>query len=187
MIIGITGTNGAGKGAVVDYLVKTKGFTHFSCSGYIARELAQRGIASDRSAMRMMGNELRATHGAGYLVEVALAERSEGAHMVIESIRSSEEAAALRRAGGALLLVDADRSVRYERIISRGSSKDVVDFNTFVEQEEREWHGAEGAHDMDIKVVMDTADFRIYNNGTFDALGAQIDDVLARIIANERH
>jgi dephospho-CoA kinase len=30
MIIGITGTDGAGKGAVVDYLVAQKGFTHYS-------------------------------------------------------------------------------------------------------------------------------------------------------------
>lgn len=38
-IIGITGTLGAGKGTVVDYLVKNKGFNHFSVGDYLIDEI----------------------------------------------------------------------------------------------------------------------------------------------------
>lgn len=42
LIIGITGTNGAGKGTVVEYLVKEKGFSHYSVSGYLTQILKRR-------------------------------------------------------------------------------------------------------------------------------------------------
>jgi len=35
LIIGITGTLGAGKGTIVEYLVKNKNFKHYSVSGYL--------------------------------------------------------------------------------------------------------------------------------------------------------
>jgi hypothetical protein len=38
-IIGITGTLGAGKGTVVDYLIKQKNFRHYSISGYLKEKV----------------------------------------------------------------------------------------------------------------------------------------------------
>ena len=35
-IIGITGTLGAGKGTIVDYLVQKKGYVHYSVRSFIA-------------------------------------------------------------------------------------------------------------------------------------------------------
>ena len=43
MIIGITGTDGAGKGSVVDYLVKEKGFVHYSGRGVIVEAIEAKG------------------------------------------------------------------------------------------------------------------------------------------------
>ena len=59
MVIGITGTNGAGKGALVDYLVAEKGFTYYSSSGFLAEELDRRGIEKTRTNLRGVGNEFR--------------------------------------------------------------------------------------------------------------------------------
>src|SRR3989344_3951257 len=42
MIIGVTGTNGAGKGTVVDYLVSKKGFKHYSAREFIVEEVIKR-------------------------------------------------------------------------------------------------------------------------------------------------
>jgi dephospho-CoA kinase len=181
-IIGITGTNGAGKGAVVDYL-KQKGFTHYSASGYISEELQRRGLELSRTNMRMVGNEFREKFGSGYLVTHFLeaAQESGVKDVAIESIRSTGEAQKLKDAGGILLGIDADRKIRYERIFKRKSGKDLIDFGTFVEQEEREWYGVEGSHDMNIRAVMDMADYTIENNGTIEELQIQIDAVLAKL------
>ncbi len=179
MILGVTGTNGGGKGTVVDYL-KTKGFIHYSVSGEIAKEAERRGLHPDRPTLGMIGNELRALHGAGYFVALFKdrAAASGVRDLVIESIRSLGEAEALRSAGGALLAVDADRHVRYGRIIGRGSHKDKVDFEIWRMQEEKEWHN-QAAHDMDVPGVMSRADFTIDNDGTLVELHAKLDEVLA--------
>jgi len=182
MIIGITGTNGAGKGVVVDYLVQQKGFTHFSSSGRISEILKERGMELSRTNMRAVGNELRAKYGSGYLVEVALAEAKKRGltNVAIESIRSTGEAEVLKQAGGKLLMIDAERKIRYERIFARKSGKDLIDFETFVLQEEREWFGTEGAFDMNIRPVMEMADHRIENNISLSDLYQQIDDFLQK-------
>jgi dephospho-CoA kinase len=183
MIIGITGTNGAGKGSAVAYLAAEKGFTHYSSSGYLAEELERRGVEKTRSNLRALGNEFRQKHGSGYLTETFLkmAKASRVTDLVIESIRSTGEAQKLKEAGGVLIIIDADRKLRYERIYARRSGKDLVDYDAFVEQEEREWYGTLGGHDMNIKTVMDMADHRIENNGTLEDLQREIDSVLARI------
>ncbi|OGG41581.1 hypothetical protein A2837_00360 [Candidatus Kaiserbacteria bacterium RIFCSPHIGHO2_01_FULL_46_22] len=182
MIIGITGTNGAGKGVVVDYL-KSKGFAHYSNSGYISEELVRRGMELTRSNMRLVGNEFRERYGAGYLAEVALQKAAESGveNIANEAIRSTGEAQKIKEAGGYLILVDADRKTRYERIFKRKSGKDLIDFDTFVEQEEREWYGTEGEHDMNIRKVMDMADFSILNDSTVEELYKKIDEVLSKI------
>lgn len=177
MIIGITGTNGAGKGVVVDYLVQQKGFTHFSSSGRISEELTRRKMELSRTNMRLVGNEFREKYGSGYLVEAALKDAQEMGvtNIVIESIRSAGEADVLKKEGGKLLVVDADRALRYERIFARRSGKDLINFETFVEQEEREWYGIEGEHDMNIQSVIKMADYTIMNDISLEDLYKQID------------
>ena len=183
MIIGITGTNGAGKGEVVKYLVEQKGFTHYSASEFLAEELIRRGREKDRPQLRLLGNEFREQYGNGYLVRVFLekAAQSDAENTIIESVRNTGEVAELKAAGGVLLVVDADRKVRYDRITSRGSEKDNVDFDTFVAQEEREWHGSAGVHDMNIMDVIKMADYTIMNNGTLEELHAQVDAMLEKM------
>lgn len=186
MIIGITGTNGAGKGTVVEYLVKHKGFRHYSNSGYISEELQRRGMELSRSNMRLVGNEFRQKYGPGYLAEVAIKQaKEEGVKdFVNEAIRSTGEAKKIKEAGGYLLAVDADRKIRYDRIFARKTGKDLIDFDTFVEQEEREWYGDEGEYDMNIKKVMEMADHTIYNDNHTEELYKALEDFLSSIENN---
>lgn len=60
LIIGITGTNGAGKGTAVEYLVKEKGFSHYSVSGYLTQVLKRRKKEINRDNLREIANEIRA-------------------------------------------------------------------------------------------------------------------------------
>ena len=51
IIIGITGTLGAGKGTIVDYLVKNKGYHHYSVRAYLTEEIKRRNLPVNRDSM----------------------------------------------------------------------------------------------------------------------------------------
>lgn len=58
-IIGITGTLGAGKGTIVDYLVQQYGFVHFSVRAYLIQQIQKANLAVNRDSMVIVANELR--------------------------------------------------------------------------------------------------------------------------------
>jgi dephospho-CoA kinase len=178
MIYGITGTIGAGKGTVVQYFVQEKGFKHYSVREFLSEEIRKRGVVEDRNSFREVANELRKTHTPAYIIEklYARAIESEGC-AIIDSIRALGEAIFLKDNGVKIIAVDADREIRYERIRTRASVTDHVDFKTFVLQEDRELR-AEEAHDMNIRGVMKMADFHIKNNGTVKDLYKSISEVV---------
>jgi dephospho-CoA kinase len=181
MTLGVTGTNGAGKGAIVEYLVQ-KGFKHYSVREEIIRELERSGLPIDRPHMGEVGNALREKNGPGYFCNLFITEAKEKAikDIVIESIRSPGEVHALKELGGILLAVDAERKIRYERVVLRGSATDKIDFDTWVAQEEKEW-GNTAITDMDIPGVMRMADYTLTNNGSVEELNAQVDSVLEKV------
>jgi len=179
MTIGITGTNGGGKGTVVEYLVATKGFRHYSVREFLTAELEKSGREVNRSEMRLLANEIRATKDPAYIIR-SLYEQSvqDGVeNAVIESIRNVGEAEFLLSKAVFLLAVDADQERRFHRVQERRSATDQVDFLTFVYHEEREMH-PEGPHDMDIRGVMRHAHATIMNDGSLNELHTNIERVL---------
>ena len=182
MIIGITGTDGSGKGTVVEYLVKEKGFVHYSARAIWEEEIARQGIENNRANMRVVANELRAKHGYDYSVahylEKAITDVTE--HAVIESQRAIAEAETLKANGGVLLAVDADPEIRYKRITKRGSATDHVSFGRFQELEAIEMDDPDPAG-MQKAAVIKMADYTITNNGSLEELHTQINEVLGKI------
>jgi dephospho-CoA kinase len=182
MIIGITGTIGAGKGTVVDYLLKTKGFTHYSVRNLLIEEIEKQGKTfDDRGALRDMANELRRTYGPSYVIETLHARAKEdGGNALIESVRAIAEGEFLKQQGAYILAVDADRKARYQRIVERGFETDHVDFETWVTEEERELASTE-PWDMNVIGVMQMADYRIENDGTLEELHQKVEEMLATL------
>lgn len=179
VIIGITGTIGAGKGTVVDYLVKNKGFKHFSARGLIVEEIEKRGLENNRDNMVVVGNDLRLKFGPGYVAEELFkrAEKSDE-NAVIESLRTVGEIETLRKKGKFVLLaVDADSKIRYERVIVRGTSTDNVSFEKFLADEEKEMTSTD-PNKQNLKKCIEMADFKIDNNGTLEELSSKIEEVL---------
>lgn len=182
ILIGITGTNGSGKGTVVDYLVKEKGFKHYAARDFLTRALMERDIPVDRSSMRLIANELRAKYEPAHVIKSLYADavRDGCERVVIESVRNIGEATFLKSEGAILLAVDADQMLRYTRVQERRSATDQVDFLTFIEHEEREMRPV-GPHDMDLRGVMALADVTIENSGSLKDLHDQIDRVIGTL------
>lgn len=183
MLIGITGTDGAGKGAVVSYLVEKKGFVHYSARAILEEEFKRRGIESNRVNMRFLANELRAKHGNDYVVSYFLKKIAEEKpkDAVIESIRATAEVETLKANDGVLLAVDADRLLRYERITGRRSSSDKVTFDEFVAHEELEMNDPD-PNGMQKAEVIKMADHTIMNDGTMEELRVQIEEFLTSFV-----
>lgn len=183
MIIGITGTLGAGKGTVVEHLKATYGFAHFSAREFITREVEQRGLPVNRDTMQSVANDLRASHGPGYISqELHRQATAAGGHAVIESVRTPGELAVLRAAGDFMLFaVDADPRVRYERITLRNTETDHVSFEQFLADEKEEMASDDPNH-QNIAAVIRQADHAFTNNGTVEDLYRQVDAVMAPLI-----
>lgn len=180
MIVGLTGSFGAGKGCVADYLV-SKGFRHFSARSFIILEIDRRGLRVNRDSMTTVANDLRKQHGPTYIFEqlVEMA-REHGGDCVVESIRAVAEAQYLKSQGGFVLGVDADPKLRYERIVNRGSETDNVTFEEWRDQEIRE-SNPDDPTKQDIFGALKESNVVVRNEGTIEELHQQIDEVLEQI------
>lgn len=175
MIIGITGTIGAGKGTIVASLV-THGFTHYSASGMLRQILNEEHITPNRDSYSALAREIRARDKAGIarlLHKQALKEGAE--HYIIEALHDVGEAEYIKSIGGVIIGIDADVRTRYERAKLRGSEKDDVTFEEFQAHVAREEEGGEGHH---IRAVLAMADHVLINNGTKEALESQVQTLL---------
>ena len=181
--IGITGTLGAGKGTIVDYLQKEKGFSHYSVRAFLIDEIKARGMEVNRDSMTLVGNDLRAQHSPSWIIEQLYQQaQASGKNCIIESIRTPGEVDTLRsKPNFYLFAVDADPRVRYDRAVLRGSETDHIDYDTFLADEQREMDNAD-PNKQNLKYCIQQADYCFDNNGTIDDLNQQVEQVLGKIM-----
>ncbi|MBS3151651.1 AAA family ATPase [Candidatus Woesearchaeota archaeon] len=181
MIIGITGTLGAGKGTVVEFL-KQKGFAHFSVRDFLTQELEKRNLLVNRDNLLFIANKLREENSPGYIVERLYEKARNGTKDgVIESLRSVGEVEVLKNKGAFhLIAIDADIKKRYERVKQRKSSTDNITFEKFAEDEKIETTSEDPTKSNLLKCI-ELADFRIENNGDLNDLKNEVDKIYAEI------
>jgi dephospho-CoA kinase len=180
IIIGITGTLGAGKGEIVSIL-KIKNFTHYSVRDFLTQELKRRNTEVNRDTMTLLANELRKIHSPRYIIEQLYNQAvAKGEDAVIESVRTPGEIDFLKsqkKGTFYLLAVDADQKIRYERIVGRKSDLDKVSFEKFVSDEQREMISSDPTK-QSISECMRRADVVIRNDGNLDDLAHQVEQFL---------
>jgi dephospho-CoA kinase len=177
MIVGLTGSFGAGKGYVADYLVDKKGFAHFSARTFIFEEAKRRGldISKGREVTIPVANDLRKKYGPAYIIEQLMQRAKEhDGDVVIESLRAIAEVKYIQEHGGLVLGVDADPLVRYERIVKRGSETDHVSFEKWKQQEQEE-SNPDDPTKQDIFGALRESDHIIMNTTSLEQLEADID------------
>ena len=176
MIIGITGTIGAGKGTVVEYL-KSKGFVQYSSSKLLGELVEKEGNPKTRDFLSPMATRLQLEYQGG-VVEKNYRERyliEKPTNAIFEAIHRQSEANFLRSVGGIIIGVDADLEKRFARTkIRMEGEKDEKDFEDFKKQSALEDEG-KGARDNNIRAVINSAEYKLVNNATIEELQAQID------------
>jgi len=179
IIIGITGTLGAGKGTIVEYLVKEKGFAHYSVRAFLLEKIRKTGLPENRDSMYNLANELRAIHGPSYVTDQLYEEAARsGKNCIIESIRTPGEIESLRKKGNFYLFaVNADPVIRYGRITVRQSETDKIPFAIFLENESREM-GTTDPNKQNLGKCIAAADFLFENNGSREELIMQVENIL---------
>lgn len=183
LIIGITGTLGAGKGTIVEYLIKKWNFRHLSVRGYLLKEIEKAGLPANRDSMVTVANKLRARNSPSFIVDElykeALISRE---NCIIESIRTPGEVMSLREKENFFLLaVDAKPELRFNRITLRKSETDSIDFQTFLDNEKREMD-SDDPNNQNIRKCMQMSDYRFENNGTVRELEQRVDKVIRELI-----
>lgn len=181
-IIGITGTLGAGKGTIVDYLVIEKGFKHYSVRKFLSVEIEKKGLPVNRDTMTDMANKLRACHSPAYIIEQLYKKAvKDGGKAIIESIRTPGEVEFLKKQGEFYLIaIDADPKIRYDRITLRATETDNISFDTFMANEKREFTTSD-ANKQNLNRCIEMADLVIQNNGNISELHKQLEKNLERI------
>ena len=186
VIIGITGTIGAGKGTVVEYLVQKKNFVHYSVREFLTEEINKRNLPLNRDSMVLVANELRDKNSPSYIID-CLYERARevGKNAVIESIRNVGEITSLRQKGNfCLLAVDAVPKMRYRRILRRNSETDEISFEKFMEDDQREMSAADPTK-QDIGRCINMANYILHNHSSINNLYDRLEMILRDVLLNK--
>jgi dephospho-CoA kinase len=179
LIIGITGTLGSGKGTVVNYLVKNRGFVHFSARSFIVEEIKKRDLEISTKNMTLVSNQMRAGHSPSYITDSLYEEAKKlGKDCVIESFRTPGEIESIRNKGKFILLaIDAPAKLRFKRIVDRNGVGDVESVEELMTIEKQQMHSTDpNKHNLSACIAM--ADYKIINNGTIEELQTKVEEVL---------
>ncbi|NBV82753.1 hypothetical protein EBR57_01315 [bacterium] len=176
-LIGLIGTNGAGKSVVCDYL-RQQGFLVASLSDIVRAEVRHRNKPETRDVLVQTSNDLKIQFGMDVLARRSFHESSEKdvSSIAFDSIRNLAEVQYLHEKGVVFLGVDAPIALRYDRIVQRGRASDAIDFVTFQAHDDRENKGQSAG--QNIFQALEACKTIIQNTGDIDALHTHVDAFL---------
>ncbi len=173
-IIGISGTNGAGKDTLGHFLADSYNYLFISITDILRDECRKRGITVGRENLRMVSAEWRRENGLGVLVDKAISEFEKAttkySGLAIASLRNPGEADRIHELNGLVVWLDTNPKIRYDRIISSPtfissrSDEFPATFEDFLTQEEAEMTHSGDEATLSMSAVKDKADIIIFND-----------------------
>lgn len=192
-IIGLAGTNGAGKDSVGAIIAKEYNYMFISCTDILREELAKRNIPAERAKMRQLSAEWRKKYGLGVLIDksktVFELENKGEKGFIVSSLRNVGEVDEVHDLGGIVLWIDADPQFRFNRLQankkSRGKKRDIDDdvtFREFLAAEEAEMYSKDKKDNtlLDMAAVKVKCDLVLINEyKTLDELSGAVLNMLS--------
>lgn len=175
-VIGVSGTNGAGKDYLATLLHERAGYRAVSLSDILREGLTAQGKPHTRENLSTLSRYIREAEGDGGMVRRVFAKYGRD-KLCITSLRTPGEAREIQQAGGIVIWVDADPHVRYARIVggARGRVTDQLSFEEFQEQQQAEMVPSAQGGGLNMAGVRDIADMTIENNfSSLDEYAAHI-------------
>lgn len=170
-IIGISGTNGAGKDTVGHILEEEHGFLFVSVTEVLRNELRRQGFPVDREHLRELSASWRREFGFHVLVDRAMDyynDQPKGKYkgVAIASLRHPAEAERIHELGGEVWWLDADALLRFTRIKANAATRarageDEKTFEQFKAEEEAEMRPIGDEATLNMAGVRDKADILI--------------------------
>jgi len=184
MIIGLTGTLGAGKGTIAEFL-KQKGFVYYSCSDYLREELRKRGQEITIPNLAQLGNSIREQYGNGEIAKRLLTQIKEE-NAIVDSLRHPDEIKSLKESGKFILIgIDANIGIRYERLQRRNRNEDNLSFLEFIQEEEKQKTNIGST--MQLHKCLEIADHKIDNNGSLEELYSKLEEIFEKISETKKY
>ena len=181
-ILAIVGMSGSGKSVAVDYLT-AKGYPKVYFGGMIYKEMEKRGIERtvDGESEKKFREEIRATEGKDWVVNQAIAEAKDliqagQKRIILDGVYSWTEYRILKREFPKNLIFLAlvvDKKLRYARVEARPGR--AFDAAAIRERDRSEIENLEKGGPIA------AADYYVLNNGSIEALHADIDHVLKEV------
>ena len=172
-LLGISGTNGAGKDSVAEVLRDKYGWCFISVTELLRAEARKRGLALERENLRNISAEWRRESGLGVLINKAVVtynnQGGDGKYsgLVISSLRNPGENDTVHELGGNVIWIDAEPKTRYERIFNRQrTSEDSKTYEQFLNEEQAEMQHSGDEATLSLSGVKDKSDKIIINNGS---------------------
>lgn len=173
-IIGVGGTNGAGKDVLGLFLAEEYKYFNATATDMLVEELHKRSWPVDRTHKSRLSAEWRREFGMSAIVDKALElynqTPSKYQGLVVGSLRHPGEAERVHELGGVVVWIDADPRARYDRIqankhLRKRAREDEKSFEDFLADEKREMTPEGDGATLNMAGVKELADIFIENNG----------------------
>lgn len=178
IVLGITGEIASGKGTATKYLLEKHGASSHRFSTML-RDVAKRmHLEENRENLQKISTIFRENFSDDLLSQVIYHDvaADENAVVVIDGVRRMPDIEYLKKLPGFnLVYIDTVIEKRYERLVGRNENTDDAGktFEEFKTDNERE-------AEKNIKNLKQDADFVVDNNGSFEELYGQIDNIIEK-------